>query len=155
MKADSISFIDIQTDRFGSFVADYYRHISFPTLKEMGLSLVRNKSSNHDHIIHTVCFNSVAYKFLTTVINLEEDTDIATELRRRAIGYRSAAQAALKQIPLLIPSSVSLLQAFLCGVSPTIPPSHPFLHQTNPHLDIPSPRIRRRRLERGPYQGRL
>ncbi|KAJ5474328.1 hypothetical protein N7475_003894 [Penicillium sp. IBT 31633x] len=111
---------DIQTDRFGSFVADYYRHISFPTLKEMGLSLVRNKSSNHDHIIHTVCFNSVAYKFLTTVINLEEDTDIATELRRRAIGYRSAAQAALKQIPLLIPSSVSLLQAFLCGI---------FLHQ--------------------------
>ncbi|KAJ5754185.1 uncharacterized protein N7511_008338 [Penicillium nucicola] len=111
---------DIHSDRFGPFVTDYFRHLSLPKLKQMGLSLLRGESSPLDTIIYTICVNAAAYKFLTTTINLETDTDLAFELRRNAEEYRSAAQAALKQIPLLISPSLSLLQAILCGV---------FLHQ--------------------------
>jgi hypothetical protein len=82
----------------------------------MGLSLLRNGSSPLDTIIYTVCVNAAAYKFLTTTINLETDADLALELRKNAGEYRATAQAALKQIPLLIPSSLGLLQAILCGV---------------------------------------
>jgi hypothetical protein len=82
----------------------------------MGLSLLRNESSPLDAIIYTVCVNAAAYKFLTTAINLETDADLALELRRNAGEYRATAQAALKQIPLLIPPSLGLLQAILCGV---------------------------------------
>ncbi|KAJ5787595.1 hypothetical protein N7457_002585 [Penicillium paradoxum] len=111
---------DIHTDRFGSFVADYFRHISKLTLKKMGLALLRKEVSSHECIIYSVCLNSIAYKFMTTVVNLEEDTDLALELRKTAIEYRAAAQAALRQIPLLFTPSLGSLQAILCGV---------FLHQ--------------------------
>ncbi|CAG7932123.1 unnamed protein product [Penicillium olsonii] len=111
---------DIPTDRFGTFVADFFRHISTSTLKHMGFSLLGHKASQHESIIYTVCVNAVAYKFLTTTINLEDDQDIALELRKNAMEYRTAAQTALKQIPLLVPPSLGLLQAILSGV---------FLHQ--------------------------
>jgi len=88
----------------------------------MGLSLLRNKASQHESIIYTVCTNAVAYKFLTTMINLEDDADLALELRKNATEYRAAAQAALKQIPLLVTPSLGLLQALLCGVSLLILP---------------------------------
>ncbi|CAG8890453.1 unnamed protein product [Penicillium egyptiacum] len=118
---------DIRADRFGTFVADYFRHISIPKLKQMGLQLLRNNISTHDSIIYTVCVNAVAYKFITTVVNLEEDTDVALELRKNATEYRAAAQAALKQIPLLIPPSLGLLQAIICGI---------FLHQGSGDVDL-------------------
>ncbi|KAK9853693.1 uncharacterized protein MYU51_005071 [Penicillium brevicompactum] len=90
------------------------------TLKHMGLSLLRKRVSQPESIIYTVCVNAVAYKFLTTVINLEDDPDLALELQENAMEYRAAAQVALKQIPLLVAPSLGLLQAILCGV---------FLHQ--------------------------
>lgn len=112
--ADHIS--DIHSDRFGPFVADYFRHPSIPKLKQMGLSLLRNRSSPLDSIIFTIIVNSAAYKFLTTTINLEPDADIALELRRNAREYRSAAQAAVRKIHLLKSPSTGLLIAILCGV---------------------------------------
>ncbi|KAJ6124374.1 hypothetical protein N7471_011691 [Penicillium samsonianum] len=131
-RSPSIEFLtwmlkDIRTDRFGTFVVDYFRHISIPKLKQMGLSLLRNSIPTRESIIYTVCFNAVAYKFITTVINLEEDTDLAVELRKNATEYRAAAQAALKQIPLLIPPSLGLLQAIICGI---------FLHQGSGDVDL-------------------
>ncbi|KAJ5372921.1 hypothetical protein N7517_004927 [Penicillium concentricum] len=118
---------DIRTDRFGVFVVDYFRHISIPSLKKMGLSLLRGNISTRESIIYTVCVNAVAYKFITTVVNLEQDTDLALELRKNATEYRAAAQAALKQIPLLIPPSLALLQAIICGI---------FLHQGSGDVDL-------------------
>lgn len=92
----------------------------------MGLSLLRNKIPTRESIIYTVCVNSVAYKFISTVLNLEEDTDLAVELRKNAKEYRASAQAALKQIPLLIAPSLALLQAIICGVSLSIRLLYPF-----------------------------
>jgi hypothetical protein len=86
----------------------------------MGLSLLRNKAPQHESIIYVVCVNAVAYKFLTTMISLEDDQELALELRKNATEYRAAAQAALKQIPLLVMPSLGLLQAILCGVRSSI-----------------------------------
>ena len=88
----------------------------------MGLSLLRKRVSQHESIIYTVCVDAVAYKFRTTVINLEDDADLALELRKNATEYRTAAQTALKKIPLLVAPSLGLLQAILCGVRYPSPP---------------------------------
>ncbi|KAJ5607736.1 hypothetical protein N7537_004355 [Penicillium hordei] len=131
-RSPSIEFLtwmlkDIRSNRFGTFVMDYFRHISIPKLKQMGLSLLRNKIPTRESIIYTVCVNSVAYKFISTVINLEEDTDLALELRKNAKEYLASAQAALKQIPLLVVPSLALLQAIICGI---------FLHQGSGDVDL-------------------
>lgn len=83
----------------------------------MGLSLLHNKASPHESKIYTVCVNAIAYRFLTTVINFEDDSELVLELKKSATEYRVAAQAALKQIPLLTTPSIGLLQAIICGVS--------------------------------------
>ncbi|KAJ5213899.1 hypothetical protein N7449_001068 [Penicillium cf. viridicatum] len=131
-RSPSIEFLtwmlkDIRSNRFGTFVVDYSRHISLPKLKQMGLSLLRNKIPTRESIIYTVCVNSVAYKFISTVLNLEEDPDLALELRKNAKEYRASAQAALKQIPLLVAPSLALLQAIICGI---------FLHQGSGDVDL-------------------
>jgi hypothetical protein len=50
-------------------------------------------------------------------MNLEDDSELTLELRKSATEYRSAAQAAFKQIPLRTTPSLGLLQALICGVS--------------------------------------
>ncbi|KAB8073701.1 hypothetical protein BDV29DRAFT_191546 [Aspergillus leporis] len=59
---------DIGTNRFGSYVQDYFRHVSKQTLESMGVSLLRKDASPADSILYTVCVNSVAYKFITTAM---------------------------------------------------------------------------------------
>ncbi|PLB53602.1 hypothetical protein P170DRAFT_469090 [Aspergillus steynii IBT 23096] len=111
---------DIECDRFGAFVQDYFRHVSLPSLKKMGLALLRREVSAPTSTIYTVCVNAVAYKFLTTVLTIDGAEGLTEELRASAQEYRASAQAALKQIPLVAPPSLALLQAMLCGI---------FLHQ--------------------------
>lgn len=113
----------------------------------MGLSLLRKQASHPESIIYQVCVNAMAYKFLTTVINLEDDPDLACELRANATEYRAAAQAALKEIPLLVPPSLGLLQAILCGVSLS---SAIVQYFANCSLGISSSRIWRCRIKRRP-----
>jgi hypothetical protein len=83
----------------------------------MGLSLLHNEASQYESKIYTACVNATAYRFLTTVIHLEDDPELIIELRKSATEYRVTAQAALKQIPLLTTPSLGLLQAIICGVS--------------------------------------
>ncbi|CEL02596.1 hypothetical protein ASPCAL03763 [Aspergillus calidoustus] len=109
---------DIGSPKFGPFISDYFRHISNPTLKHMGLSLLLTSTpaTNPDSIIHTVCVNSVAYKFLTATLATEPDPDLAQSLRTNALAYRETAKAALQKIPLTTRPSLALLQAILCGI---------------------------------------
>jgi hypothetical protein len=110
--------IDIGSPKFGPFISDYFRHISNSTLKHMGLTLLLNSTpaTNPDSIIHTVCVNSVAYKFLTATLATEPDPDLAQSLRTSALAYRETAKAALQKIPLTTRPSLALLQAILCGI---------------------------------------
>jgi hypothetical protein len=85
----------------------------------MGVSLLRKDASPADSILYTVCVNSVAYKFITTVLMIEEHTELTQRLWQHALKYRATAQAALKKIPLVATPSFTLLQAVICGVSHT------------------------------------
>ncbi|GKZ31909.1 hypothetical protein AbraIFM66950_000869 [Aspergillus brasiliensis] len=107
---------DIGSNKFGSYVQDYFRHISRDTLKHMGLSILLGTATTSDALLYTVCVNSVAYKFLNTVAAIESDTLLAQSLRHKALLYRDTAQRALRKIPLFTESSLSLLQAILCGI---------------------------------------
>lgn len=81
------------------------------------MSLLRKDASPSDTILYTVCVNSVAYKFLTTVLMIEEHGELSQRLWHSALQYRATAQAALRKIPLVTTPSLALLQAVLCGVS--------------------------------------
>lgn len=83
----------------------------------MGMSLLRKDASPSDTILYTVCVNSIAYKFLTTVVMTEEHGELSQRLWHNALQYRATAQAALRKIPLVTTPSFALLQAVLCGVS--------------------------------------
>jgi hypothetical protein len=112
---------DIGSDKFGSFISDYFRHVSKDDLKHMGLSLISNTATPLESTLYTVCVNSLAFKFLNaTLATGQDDDELAQNLRHNALLYRETAKAALKKIPLLIKPSLALLQALLCGI---------FLHQ--------------------------
>ncbi|KAE8412024.1 hypothetical protein BDV36DRAFT_272773 [Aspergillus pseudocaelatus] len=107
---------DIGTDLFGPYVRDYFRHVSKQSLEKMGMSLLRKDASPSDTILYTVCVNSIAYKFLTTVVMTEEHGELSQRLWHNALQYRATAQAALRKIPLVTTPSFTLLQAVLCGI---------------------------------------
>ncbi|KAL3468254.1 hypothetical protein BJX64DRAFT_9 [Aspergillus heterothallicus] len=107
---------DIGSDKFGSFISDYFRHISNQTLKHMGLALLFNTARHPDSILYTVCVNSVVYKFLNATIATESDPELAKALRASALLYCETAKAALQRIPLTAKPSLVLLQALLCGI---------------------------------------
>src|SRR5699024_8500951 len=109
--------IGIGSDEFGSFVKDYFRHVSKPTLKYMGLSLLCKTASPSDSVLYTVCVNAVAYKFLATILMTQDQDGLSQKLWQNALEYRKTAQASLKEIRLLTTPSLALLQAILCGVS--------------------------------------
>ncbi|KAE8389104.1 hypothetical protein BDV23DRAFT_194731 [Aspergillus alliaceus] len=111
---------DIESDRFGLFVRDYFRHIGKGTLKHMGLSILLDTATPSEALLYTVCVNSIAYKFLTTIVATESDESLSRRLQQNALLYRETAKRALKKIPLSTKPSLSLLQAILCGI---------FLHQ--------------------------
>ncbi|EAW16373.1 transcription factor domain-containing protein [Aspergillus fischeri NRRL 181] len=75
---------DLGGDRFGSFVLDYFKHVSRSTLKHMGLSLLRKTASPHDTVLYTVCVNSMAYKFINCLLMDEDDGELSQMLRERA-----------------------------------------------------------------------
>ncbi|KAE8153999.1 hypothetical protein BDV25DRAFT_148449 [Aspergillus avenaceus] len=107
---------DIDADRFGSYVLDYFQHVSKPTLKHMGLSLLQKDASPQDTVLYTVCVNAMAFKFLTTVLMTDNLGELAKGLWQSALQYRATAQAALKSIPLVTTPTLALLQAILCGI---------------------------------------
>ncbi|PWY69417.1 hypothetical protein BO83DRAFT_400327 [Aspergillus eucalypticola CBS 122712] len=107
---------DNETNKFGSYVQDYFRHVSKETLKHMGLSILLGTATPAEALLYTVCVNSVAYKFLNTVAGNESDGLLAQSLRNSALLYRETAQRCLRRIPLFTESSFSLLQTILCGI---------------------------------------
>jgi hypothetical protein len=56
----------------GPHALDYFKHVSPKSLKEMGLALANQEGSVETLLLYSICVNSAAYKFLTTVLS-EED----------------------------------------------------------------------------------
>lgn len=83
----------------------------------MGESLLQKKSSPVDYILYTICVNALATKFLNSILLRDDLGGLEGEIRAKGLQHQSAAQRALKDIPLIIKPSLALLQALLCGVS--------------------------------------
>ncbi|OQE05093.1 hypothetical protein PENVUL_c027G02482 [Penicillium vulpinum] len=118
---------EIKEASFGSFVRDYFRHISEATLEQMGLALLRRTGSAHDILINTVCVNTMASKFLTATTNTGIDSELIHELTNSVVQFQAAAKTALRSISLLTSPSLGLLQALLSGI---------FLHQGSGDITI-------------------
>ncbi|CAI7606581.1 unnamed protein product [Penicillium manginii] len=112
---------DIGSAKGGSYVWDYFKHVSKSSLKHMGLSLLSNQVSTDEKDIFTVCLSAAAQKFLVTILaSGEHDDELADHLQQRMLNYKRTALAALNRIRLMTTPSLSLLQAILCGI---------FIHQ--------------------------
>lgn len=86
-------------------------------MREMGLSFLSNAKSPYDSSVSIACLNMIAYKFITSVINTECDSDRNHVLRHSAQEYRSVASSAIRRIPIITTPSIALLQAIISGVS--------------------------------------
>ncbi|KGO54149.1 hypothetical protein PEX2_025510 [Penicillium expansum] len=113
---------DIKEANFGSFVMDYFRHISEATLMQMGLALLQRTGSPHDLLINTVCVNAIASKFLAAITNTGIDSELIHEMTHNIVQFQEAAKVALRSISILTSPSLGLLQALLSGI---------FLHQAS------------------------
>ncbi|CRL21800.1 Fungal transcriptional regulatory protein, N-terminal [Penicillium camemberti] len=111
---------DIKEATLGSFVRDYFRHISEAALKQMGLNLLHRTGSPHDLLISTVCVNSMASRFLTAITTTGIDSELIHEMTHSVVQLQAAAKVALRSISLLTSPSLALLQALISGI---------FLHQ--------------------------
>lgn len=108
---------DIGSVKGGTYVWDYFKHVSKSSLKQMGLRLFSNKVSTDEREIFTVCLSAAAHKFLTTVLASGDYHDeLADHLQQSSLKYKRAALAALDRIRLMTAPSLALLQAILCGV---------------------------------------
>ncbi|KAJ5375525.1 hypothetical protein N7517_007531 [Penicillium concentricum] len=107
---------DLKEARLGSFVRDYFRHISEATLEKMGLTLIHRTGSPHDLLISTVCVNAMASKFLTAISNAGIDSELIHELTYSVTQFQLAAKVALQNISILTSPSLGLLQALLSGI---------------------------------------
>ncbi|KAJ5519206.1 hypothetical protein N7453_001628 [Penicillium expansum] len=89
---------DIKEANFGSFVRDYFRHISEATLMQMGLALLQRTGSPHDLLINTVCVNAIASKFLAAITNTGIDSELIHEMTHNIVQFQEAAKVALRSI---------------------------------------------------------
>lgn len=107
----------MKEETLGSFVRDYFRHISEETLKQMGLNLLHRTGSPHDLLISTVCVDSMASRFLTAITATGIDSELIHEMTHNVVQFQAAAKVALRSISLLTSPSLALLQALISGVS--------------------------------------
>ncbi|KAJ5847505.1 hypothetical protein N7455_011462 [Penicillium solitum] len=118
---------DINEATLGSFVRDYFRHVSEATLKQMGLNLLHRTGSPHDLLISTVCVNGMASRFLTAITTTGIDSELIHEMTHSVVQFQAAAKVALRSIPLLTNPSLALLQALISGI---------FLHQGSGDITV-------------------
>ncbi|CAI7611640.1 unnamed protein product [Penicillium crustosum] len=118
---------DMKEETLGSFVRDYFRHISEETLKQMGLNLLHRTGSPHDLLISTVCVDSMASRFLTAITATGIDSELIHEMTHNVVQFQAAAKVALRSISLLTSPSLALLQALISGI---------FLHQGSGDINV-------------------
>lgn len=94
----------------------FVKHISPRSLEKMGIALVHQQEDQETLLLYSICVNSIAAKFLNTIISEESDTEMAQEVRVAIAKYNASAELAMSRIPLLASPSLTLLQALLCSV---------------------------------------
>lgn len=82
----------------------------------MGIALVHQQEDQETLLLYSICVNSLAAKFINTIISEESDAEMSHEIRTAMAKYTASAELAMSRIPLLASPSLTLLQALLCSV---------------------------------------
>ncbi|KAK7705492.1 hypothetical protein SLS57_010026 [Botryosphaeria dothidea] len=106
---------EIRSNNLGFHVSYFVKHISPRSLEKMGIALVHQQEDQETLLLYSICVNSIAAKFLNTIISEESDTEMAQEVRVAIAKYNASAELAMSRIPLLASPSLTLLQALLCS----------------------------------------
>lgn len=94
----------------------FFKHINPKTLEKMGIALVHQSEDEDTLLLYSICVNSMAIKFLNTVMPEEESPELAEEMLLAVQKYMASAKLAQSRIPLLTAPSLTYLQALICSV---------------------------------------
>lgn len=141
-----IHLSELKSNSIGPYVLDYFKHVSPNSLRVMGLALINRDGSPETLLLSSICANSVAFKFINTVLSADQPEGFEQGLRACADRHRESIQIAMNRMPLLAAPSMLFLQALLCSVCHS--PLHVSFISTNPDafrhlshkaLEIPYP----------------
>ncbi|EOD51115.1 putative c6 transcription factor protein [Neofusicoccum parvum UCRNP2] len=105
----------INSNSMGFHVSYFMKHVSPKSLERMGVALLHQQEDQETLLLYSICVNSMAAKFLNTILLEETNDDMAQEVRTATEKYRTSAQLAMSRIHLLASPSLTLLQALLCS----------------------------------------
>ncbi|GME23991.1 Transcription factor [Neofusicoccum parvum] len=106
---------EINSNSMGFHVSYFMKHVSPKSLERMGVALLHQQEDQETLLLYSICVNSMAAKFLNTILLEETNDDMAQEVRTATEKYRTSAQLAMSRIHLLASPSLTLLQALLCS----------------------------------------
>ncbi|EKG17471.1 Transcription factor fungi [Macrophomina phaseolina MS6] len=106
---------EIRSNSLGFHVSYFFKHVSTISLEKMGIALVHQQEDQETLLLYSICVNSLAAKFLNTIISEESDAEMSHEIRTAMAKYTASAELAMSRIPLLASPSLTLLQALLCS----------------------------------------
>lgn len=109
--------LEIKGNSMGPYVLDYFKHVSPRSLRIMGLALINRDGDPETLLLSSICANSVAFKFINTILSDDQPEGMDSGLRACADRHRQSIQIAMNRIHLLAAPSMLFLQALLCSVS--------------------------------------
>jgi hypothetical protein len=107
---------ELKSNSIGPYVLDYFKHVSPNSLRVMGLALINRDGSPETLLLSSICANSVAFKFINTILSADQPEGLDEGLRACADRHRESIQIAMNRMPLLAAPSMLFLQALLCSV---------------------------------------
>jgi hypothetical protein len=111
-----IHMLELKSNSIGPYVLDYFKHVSPNSLRVMGLALINRDGSPETLLFSSICANSVAFKFINTILSADPLQGMDQGLRDCADRHRKSIQIAVNRMPLLAAPSMLFLQALLCSV---------------------------------------
>ncbi|PSN61594.1 hypothetical protein BS50DRAFT_561642 [Corynespora cassiicola Philippines] len=106
---------ELRSNNMGPHVLDYFKHVSPSSLKKMGLSLINKDQDAETLLLYSICVNSAAFKFINTILSVDEVEGMEESLRDCATRHLESIKLAMNRIHLLAAPSMLYLQALLCS----------------------------------------
>ncbi|KAF2794071.1 hypothetical protein K505DRAFT_242965, partial [Melanomma pulvis-pyrius CBS 109.77] len=106
---------EMKGNNMGPYVLDYFKHVSPKSLRTMGLALMNRDGDPETLLLSSICANSVAFKFINTILSDDQPEGMDSGLRACADRHLESIQIAMNRIHLLATPSMLFLQALLCS----------------------------------------
>ncbi|KAF1999784.1 hypothetical protein P154DRAFT_576703 [Amniculicola lignicola CBS 123094] len=105
---------ELKGNGMGPHVLDYFKHVSPSSLKRMGLALINRDGDSEVLLLCSICVNSAAFKFINTILSVDDAEGLEANLRDCAGRYLESVKLAMMRIQLLGSPSLLFLQSLLC-----------------------------------------